>query len=122
MNLIAEHNKKYEFFHEITGIAMKVHRKYKPGLLESAYEAALKYLLELEGYEVERQVIELFAAKERFLDNIPLAELHKVLNDLYEHFKASHKEVVNEIKTKKILSDELMEKMKKIIGDFIKAR
>lgn len=37
MNLISEHNKKYEFFHEITGIAMKVHRKYKPGLLESAY-------------------------------------------------------------------------------------
>ena len=56
MNLISEHNKKYEFFHEITGIAMKVHRKYKPGLLESAYEAALKYLLELEGYDVERQV------------------------------------------------------------------
>ena len=56
MNLIAEHNKKYGFFHEITGIAMKIHRKYKPGLLESAYEAALKYLLELEGYEVERQV------------------------------------------------------------------
>ena len=56
MSLIYEHNKKYEFFHEITGIAMKVHRKYNPGLLESAYEAALKYLLELEGYGVERQV------------------------------------------------------------------
>jgi len=73
-------------------------------------------------YEVERQVIELFAAKYRFLDEIKLDELHKVLNDLYEHFKASHKEVLNEIKTKKALSDELTEKMKKIIADFIKAR
>ena len=56
MNLIDEHNKKYKFFSEITGIAMKVHRKYHPGLLESAYEAAMKYLLELQNYKVERQV------------------------------------------------------------------
>ena len=56
MNLIDEHNKKYKFFSEITGIAMKVHRKYHPGLLESAYEAAMKYLLELQNYKVELQV------------------------------------------------------------------
>jgi hypothetical protein len=36
MDLIAEHNEKYEFFRDITGEAMRVHRKYKPGLLESA--------------------------------------------------------------------------------------
>lgn len=56
MNLIEQHNKKYKFFADITGVAMKVHSKYHGGLLESAYEAALKYLLELEGYKVERQV------------------------------------------------------------------
>ena len=56
MDLISEHNDRYKFFREITGEAMLVHRKYKPGLLESAYEAALKYLLELKGYKVERQV------------------------------------------------------------------
>lgn len=56
MNLIEEYNKKYKFFADITGVAMKVHRKYKPGLLESAYEAALKYLLEQDGFKVERQV------------------------------------------------------------------
>ncbi len=56
MNLIEQHNKKYKFFTDITGIAMEVHRKYHPGLLESAYEAALKYLLEQKGYKVERQV------------------------------------------------------------------
>ena len=44
------------FFHEITGEAMRVHRKFRGGLLESAYEAALKYLLEQKGYKVERQV------------------------------------------------------------------
>jgi len=52
MTLIEEYNKKYEFFKDITGEAMLVHRKYKPGLLESAYEAALKYLLEQKGYPI----------------------------------------------------------------------
>ena len=56
MDLIQEHNRKYQFFRDITGVAMKVYKKYRPGLLESAYEAALKYLLELDGYKVERQV------------------------------------------------------------------
>ncbi len=56
MDLIKEHNERYAFFHEITGVAMRVHGKYHGGLLESAYEAALKYLLEQEGYTVERQV------------------------------------------------------------------
>ena len=56
MDLVKEHNKRYGFFREITGMAMKVHSKYHYGLLESAYEAALKYLLELEGHKVERQV------------------------------------------------------------------
>ena len=55
MNLIEEYNKKYEFFKDITGEAMKVHRKWHSGLLESAYEAALKYLLEQKGFKVERQ-------------------------------------------------------------------
>lgn len=55
MDLIKEHNKRYQFFRDITGEAMQVHREYKPGLLESAYEAALKYLLEQKGYMVEQQ-------------------------------------------------------------------
>ncbi len=56
MDLVQEHNKKYQFFHDITGIAMKVHSKYGSGLLESAYEAALNYLLEKNGFKVDRQV------------------------------------------------------------------
>ena len=56
MDLIQEHNKKYEFFREITGEAMRVYNNYKPGLVESAYEAALKYLLQQKGHKVEQQV------------------------------------------------------------------
>lgn len=56
MDLIAEHNAKYHFFKEITGLAMLVHREYGAGLLESAYEAALKYLLSQAGYVIAEQV------------------------------------------------------------------
>ena len=56
MDAITEYDKRYEFFKDIAGEAMKVHRKWRGGLLESAYEAALKYLLEQKGYTVERQV------------------------------------------------------------------
>ena len=55
-DVLKEHNEKYHFFVEITGIAMKVYNKYHYGLLESAYEAAMRYLLEQEGFKVERQV------------------------------------------------------------------
>ena len=51
-----EHNKFYYFFHDITGEAMLVHSEYHEGLIESAYEAALEYLLKLKGYSGERQV------------------------------------------------------------------
>jgi GxxExxY protein len=55
MDLILEHNKQLERQRRITGIAMKVFNKYHGGLLESAYESALKYLLEQDGYQVEEQ-------------------------------------------------------------------
>ena len=51
-----EHNEFYRFFHDITGEAMLVHSEYHEGLLESAYEAALSYLLKQKGYTVEKQV------------------------------------------------------------------
>ena len=79
MDAISEYHKKYEFFREITGEAMKIHRKWHSGLLESAYEAALKYLLELKGYKVERQKF-----LPMFWDNVPLDQTYRmdlVVND-----------------------------------------
>ena len=32
MDAITEHNRKYQFFRDITGVAMKVYNKYRPGL------------------------------------------------------------------------------------------
>jgi len=79
MNLIEENNKEYEFFRVITGEAMRVHRKYHSGLLESAYEAALKYLLKEKGYKVENQV-----SLPMFWDDVKLEQTYRmdlVVND-----------------------------------------
>ena len=51
-----EYNHRYAFFHDITGMAMEVHTEYHGGLLESAYEAALVYLLRQNGLQIEEQV------------------------------------------------------------------
>ena len=42
--------------YDVRGACFKVHNELGPGLLESVYEAALAYELELLGYEVKRQV------------------------------------------------------------------
>ena len=42
---------------EITGLAIKVHKKLGPGLLESVYEQCLKFELERNGYDVKQQLI-----------------------------------------------------------------
>ena len=55
MNLIEEYNKQLARQEHIVGVAMKVFNKYHGGLLESAYECALKYLLVQDGYKVEVQ-------------------------------------------------------------------
>ena len=73
MDAITAYNKQYEFFRDITGEAMRVHRKYHPGLLESAYEAALKYLLEQKGYKVERQKF-----LPMFWDNVQLDQTYRM--------------------------------------------
>ncbi len=41
---------------EITGFAIKVHKKLGPGLLESVYEQCLKFELERNGYDVKQQL------------------------------------------------------------------
>ncbi len=40
---------------EIIGAAIEVHKELGPGLLESCYEKALKYELELRGFSVRQQ-------------------------------------------------------------------
>ena len=42
--------------YQVVGCAIEVHRSMGPGLLESCYEEAMKYELQLQGMKVENQV------------------------------------------------------------------
>ena len=55
-NLIMTKKEVTKLSYEITGLAIKVHKKLGPGLLESVYEQCLKFELERNGYEVKQQV------------------------------------------------------------------
>lgn len=42
--------------YDITGLAIEVHKKLGPGLLESVYEKCLKFELERNGFDVKQQL------------------------------------------------------------------
>lgn len=104
MNLIEEHNKKYQFFADITGVAMKVYNKYRPGLLESAYEAAMKYLLELDGYKVEKQV------------DLPIYWDDVQLDQHYRMDLVVNDNIIVELKAIKFVSDDQRKQLKNYLS------
>lgn len=69
-------------------------------------------------YPVDRQIIELFAAKHKYLEDIPLNKIKEVLAKLYSHLCSSHKKVIDEIKEKKIISEELEASLKEILKKY----
>lgn len=104
MDLIKEHNKKYQFFVTITGVAMKVYNNYHSGMLESAYEAAMKYLLELDGYKVDRQV-----ALPIYWENVKLDQTYRmdlVIND----------NIIVELKAIQFVGDEQRKQLKNYLN------
>lgn len=74
-----------------------------------------------DNYPVERQIIELYAAKNRFLEELQVEQVKPTLSKLYDHISSSHKDVIEEIVSKKVISKELEEKLNKIISKFFEA-
>lgn len=69
-------------------------------------------------YPLDRQVVELFAAKHRYLEELSVEEIKPCLNKLYQYLKSSHQSLIDEINKEKKLSEELEEKLHKAIKDF----
>ncbi len=93
MDLLNEHSKKYKFFVDITGVAMKVYNKYHYGLLESAYEAAMCHLLVLDGFKVERQV------------SLPIYWDEVKLDQLYRMDLVINENIIVELKSVQYVTD-----------------
>ena len=73
MATIIGNKEQYSFFYDISGKAMQVHNKFGAGLLESAYEAGLEYLMQKDGMNVERQV-----ALPIFWDDVQLKQTYRM--------------------------------------------
>ncbi len=67
----------------------------------------------------EKQVLVLYAALNDYFDKFKPEEIQVIEAKFLEYIENLHKDVIEEIKEKRQISDELEEKIKKIIGSFI---
>ncbi len=69
-----------------------------------------------------RQVVELFAVKNRYLDSLQPKEVNPYLNDLYKFVESRHKDVIDMLIERKKFDDELTGLLTKAIEDFVATR
>ena len=70
-------------------------------------------------YDYKHQMISIYAGTRGHLDKLPVADVLPFERALHRHFEDEFPEVLDEIDESGALSDELNEKMKKIISDFL---
>ena len=67
-------------------------------------------------YQLDKQVFDLFVAKNQFLDDLNKEQIRKTLDEAYKVFKATHQDVLDNINKNKEISDQdaqiLMDEMK----------
>lgn len=71
-------------------------------------------------YTNEREVIEIYAVKNRFLDDLETKDVPEFLENLWEYINNFYKNIVDEIKEKKVLNDELESELNNAITVFKK--
>ena len=71
-------------------------------------------------YTSEREVIEIYAVKNRFLDDLETKDVPEFLENLWEYMNNFYKNIIDEIKEKKVLNDELEGELNKAITVFKK--
>jgi hypothetical protein len=57
-------------------------------------------------YQLDKQVFDLFVAKNKFLDDLDKNDVRKYLDEAYQVFKATHQDVLDNINKNKKISDE----------------
>ena len=80
-------------------------------------------VLRQEQYKVRslsQQVFELYMAKNKYLDNLPIEEVRKYLDDAYKYIMDNKKNILKDIDDKKEISEENEKALKKAIEDFQK--
>ncbi len=69
-------------------------------------------------YPLAEQVVSIYAGTQGFLDELPLSQVARFEAALLKHFRDEVPEVLDELREKGELSDELAETIRKVISDF----
>jgi len=70
---------------------------------------------------VEKQIVIIFAGTQGYLDDLPVEQCRKFEDELYRFVDNAHRGIWDEIRTKKVLDDDLRGKVRAVIEEF-KAR
>ncbi len=68
---------------------------------------------------VERQVVSVYAGTQGYLESVPVSDVKRFEKELLEFVDVNYSEIYTEIREKKVLGDELVEKIKKAIDEFL---
>jgi F-type H+-transporting ATPase subunit alpha len=82
-------------------------------------------LLKQNQYEplpVDQQILFLYAVQNRFVEQVPAAELKTLLNTYYHFIETKHPEIIQDIKVKKKFQDKTLELLKKVTTSFFEKR
>ena len=69
---------------------------------------------------VEREVLIIFAANEGYLDKLSVDEVRNFEKELYSFVESRHKDLLDEIRGKREISDDLRKKLVAALDDFMK--
>lgn len=72
-------------------------------------------------YDVIDQILELYIAKNYFLDTLDNKDIKNVLQRALTYLKSSHLDLINEINTTKDISNDLDNKLKEVLKEFFKS-
>ena len=66
---------------------------------------------------VEKQVIEIYAALNGYLDEIPVAQVRKYLEEFQLFIESKYPNILSDISTKKKIDDDLTAKLKQALEE-----
>ncbi|MDR0579973.1 MAG: F0F1 ATP synthase subunit alpha [Campylobacteraceae bacterium] len=67
---------------------------------------------------VEKQVIIVYAGAKGFLDDVAITDISKFENELYPFIEAKYPDILEQIRTKKVLDKDIEDTLKKALNDF----
>jgi len=68
--------------------------------------------------DIEKQVVVIYTASKGYLDEIPVSYLAKYEADLLLEMENLHKDILNDILEKKDLTNDITNKLNKVIQEF----